>query len=190
MSVTAAAGFLAAGVASGIKPDDRPDLAIVAAANLAIGAAVFTVNRAEAAPVTLSRSHLADGPAVRAVVLNSGCANAGTGQQGMVAARETAAAVADELGCAAEEVLVCSTGGIGMPLPLDRVLAGVTTAIPRLTSDASAATQDDGIIDGLVSLAGRATVKTQRVVKQSAISFLDRINSRGNSLLSSISSCF
>ena len=156
MSVTAPAGFVAAGVASGIKSEGILDLALVAATKPALGAAVFTVNRAAAAPVILSRSHLAAGPRVRAVVLNSGCANAGTGYKGMANARETASAVAEVLGCATEEVQICSTGGIGMPLPLSRVLDGIADAVPLLAGDAEAATR-----------AARAIMTTDTVPKES-----------------------
>jgi len=157
MSVTAAAGFKAVGLSAGIKPQERLDFAIVAATDSAIGAAVFTINRAEAAPVTLSRSHLASGPAVRAVVLNSGCANAGTGEAGMADAKATAVAAADALGCATEDILVCSTGGIGRPLPVERVLAGVVAAVPQLAAGPEAATT-----------AARAIMTTDTVPKESS----------------------
>lgn len=156
MSVTAAEGFTAVGLAAGIKPEGRLDLAIVAATGSATGAAVFTTNRAEAAPVTLSRSHLASGRAVRAVVLNSGCANAGTGATGMVHAEATAAAAARALGCETEDILVCSTGGIGQSLPVERVLAGVVEAVPELRADPDAAT-----------MAARAIMTTDTVAKES-----------------------
>lgn len=156
MSVTAPAGFAATGIAAGIKPEGRLDLAVVAATDPAIGAAVFTTNRAEAAPVTLSRSHLVAGPSTRAVILNSGGANAGTGDAGMADARATADVAAAALGCTPEEVLVCSTGGIGKPLPVDRVLAGVADAVPRLTADAASATA-----------AARAIMTTDTVPKES-----------------------
>jgi len=124
MSVTAAAGFLAGGTACGIKPDGVLDLALVDAGRAIPAAAVFTQNTAAAPPVLLSRRHVADG-SLRAVVLSSGCANAGTGTAGMSAAAETADAVADRLGCDPTEVLVCSTGPIGGVVPVDRVRAGL-----------------------------------------------------------------
>mgnify|MGYP001818213574 FL=1 len=135
MSVTTPRGFLAAGVAADIKGGGVLDLAIVAAANPAAGAAVFTVNQAAAAPVVLSRRHLLAGRSVKAVVLNSGCANAATGPAGDAAALATASAAAAHLGCHATEILVASTGTIGSPLPIDKVLAGLGGAASRLGSD-------------------------------------------------------
>lgn len=134
MSVTAPEGFDAVGVASGIKSSGALDLALVVAAPGTIGAAVFTTNHAAAAPVTVSRDHLAASPLVRAVVLNSGCANAGTGEPGLAAANTTAAAVAAEVGCSTEEILVCSTGAIGPELPIDRIRLGISKAVPLLDS--------------------------------------------------------
>ncbi len=128
MSVTAAKGFRAGGIAAGLKPDGALDLALVMADRAVPAAAVFTRNGAPAAPVQVSRRHLAEDLGVRAVVLNSGCANAGTGEPGMKAAVETARAVATEIGCLPEEVLVCSTGPIG-----DVVEVGlITGALPDL----------------------------------------------------------
>ncbi len=129
MSVTAAAGFKAAGVAAGIKPDGALDVAVVIAPEGTVGAAVFTVNRAPAAPVVLSRSHLSTGPAVRAVALNSGCANAATGAQGDAVAMLMADTVAHSIGCASEDVLVCSTGPIGTTIAEDVIGAGLASAL-------------------------------------------------------------
>ncbi len=125
MSVTAAQGFIAGGTASGIKPDGSLDLALVDAGQPVAAAAVFTANTAAAPPVHLSRRHVADGSA-RAVVLTSGCANAATGAEGMAAAQRVAELVADQLGCEATDVIVCSTGPIGTVLPTDRVAEGLT----------------------------------------------------------------
>jgi glutamate N-acetyltransferase/amino-acid N-acetyltransferase len=140
VSVTAAAGFEAGGVACGLKPGGELDLALLTAAEDTIGAAVFTTNRAAAAPVTVSRRSLASGPSVRAVVLNSGCANAGTGAAGMAAANTTVETVAAAVGCATDQVLVCSTGGIGKPLDVAKVVAGVAALLPRIAADAAAGT--------------------------------------------------
>lgn len=141
MSVTAAKGFRAAGVASGIKPGGDPDLAIVAASRAVPTAAVFTVNRAAAAPVVLSRRHLAASPSSAAVVVNSGCANAGTGATGAADALEMATTCADMLACRVEDVLVASTGPIGPPMPMAAVRSGIRTAYDELgaTPDAAAA---------------------------------------------------
>ena len=140
MSVTAPAGFAATGVAAGIKPAPALDLALVVADQTAIGVAVFTVNQAAAAPVLLSRRHLAAGPEVRAVLLNSGCANAGTGIAGLADAVASAASVAAALACPLEEVLVCSTGGIGKQMPMGNVLAGTAEAVSLVDSDADSGT--------------------------------------------------
>lgn len=134
--VTAPLGFRAAGVASGIKPD-RLDLALLAADTACTAAGVFTTNLAQAAPVVVSREHLAGGRA-RAVVVNAGCANAGTGEGGLADARETAEAAARALGCAAREVLVASTGVIGARLPMEKVRTGIAEAGPRLSRDGGA----------------------------------------------------
>lgn len=125
MSVTAAQGFVAGGAAAGIKADGSLDLALVDAGHSVPAAAVFTSNTAAAAPVQLSRRHIADGTA-RAVVLTSGCANAATGAEGMAAAERVAELVADHLGCDPTEVVVCSTGPIGTRLPTDRVAEGLS----------------------------------------------------------------
>jgi glutamate N-acetyltransferase/amino-acid N-acetyltransferase len=134
MSVTAAAGFRATGVACGIKGGGALDLAVVLADESLSAAGVFTNSTTAAAPVVVSRDHLMDGSA-RVIVINSGCANAGTGEAGLAAARSTATAAATAYGCAAEEVLVCSTGTIGPSLPLESLTAGLPKNLGR---DASA----------------------------------------------------
>jgi glutamate N-acetyltransferase/amino-acid N-acetyltransferase len=129
--VTVPLGFRAAAVASGIKPD-RPDLALVVADGPCTAAGVFTTNLAQAAPVAVSRGHLAGGRA-RAIVVNAGCANAATGAAGLDDAREMAAAVARAVSCPVEEVVVASTGVIGVRLPMDKVRAGIAEASRRLS---------------------------------------------------------
>ncbi|MFG3207658.1 bifunctional glutamate N-acetyltransferase/amino-acid acetyltransferase ArgJ [Streptomyces sp. NPDC048192] len=134
MSVTAARGFTAAGVAAGIKGNGNRDLAVVVNEGPRCAAAgVFTSNRVQAAPVRWSRQVLAGGE-VRAVVLNSGGANACTGAQGLRDTRATAERAAGLLGLASGEVAVCSTGLIGVPLPMDRLLAGVDSAVAGLSA--------------------------------------------------------
>ncbi len=123
MSVTAAKGFVAGAVNSGIRKD-RIDLALVRSLVPATGAGMFTANRVQAAPVVVSREHLEQAQP-QAVVANSGVANAATGERGLHDARATAAAAAAKLGLEPAQVLVLSTGVIGEPLPLDRVLAGI-----------------------------------------------------------------
>lgn len=147
MSVTAAAGFVAAGLHAGIKPSGRPDLALVATADHrpVPAAAVFTTNLVAAAPVQLSRRHLVAHPSAAAVILNSGNANAATGDQGLNVAERTCTLVAGGLGCAAEEVLVCSTGLIGIsmdPAPFESGVPRLVTALgagPEAAGAAAAA---------------------------------------------------
>ncbi len=129
MSITNPAGFRAAGVTAGVKVSGRPDLAVVINDGPEqVAAAVFTSNRVVAAPVVWSRAAVADGQA-RAVVLNSGGANACTGSQGDADAEATANHLAGLLGVQAEDVLVCSTGLIGQLLNMPVLLAGVDTAV-------------------------------------------------------------
>ncbi len=120
IGVTAAGGFTANGVSSGIKEGSALDLALVTAGVVVPAAAVFTRSLTAAPSVVASRERAAAGR-TRGVVLNSGCANAGTGEAGRAAAERMAAAAAGALGAAPDEVLVCSTGPIGRVLPVDRI---------------------------------------------------------------------
>jgi glutamate N-acetyltransferase/amino-acid N-acetyltransferase len=133
MSVTAPAGFVAAGVRAHIRKEKR-DLAIVRSLPLATGAAMWTQNRVLAAPVVVSKLHL-EIAEPQAIVINSGVANAATGAQGEADAIATAERAAGLLGLSAEQVLVLSTGVIGAPMPMDRVLAGVDAAATALSPD-------------------------------------------------------
>ena len=133
MSVTTPRGFRAAGVAAGLKASGSADVALVVNDGPdRHGAAVFTGNRVEAAPVTWSRQVVTDGR-VDAVVLNSGGANACTGAQGFADTHRTAEHVAEVLGVSAGDVVVCSTGLIGELLPMQRLLAGVDAAAAALS---------------------------------------------------------
>lgn len=132
MSVVAPMGFVAGGVSAGIKSEEELDLAIVAALVPVPAAAVFTTNMAAAAPVRLSRRHLEVAPTARAIVLNSGCANAATGKRGRAVAELTANRTAELLECSPEDILVCSTGMIGTHLAPEVVTAGVADAIEGL----------------------------------------------------------
>ncbi|MDQ7991641.1 MAG: bifunctional glutamate N-acetyltransferase/amino-acid acetyltransferase ArgJ, partial [Propionicimonas sp.] len=133
MSVTAAKGFTAAGVTAGLKASGRPDLALVVNEGPAAhAAAVFTSNRFKAAPVLWSQQAIATGR-LAAVVLNSGGANACTGAAGLADARQTAEWTAAEVGCAVEDVAVCSTGLIGVRLPMETVLNGIQLAAQDLS---------------------------------------------------------
>jgi glutamate N-acetyltransferase/amino-acid N-acetyltransferase len=138
MSITAARGFVAAGVPCGIRKNGRRDLALVRSLEPATGAGMFTANRFQAAPVVVCKEHL-ELAQPQAVVANSGTANAATGAQGVLDARATAAEVAAVLGLQTEEVLVLSTGVIGSPLPLDRVVDGVRAAAQALGTDGGTA---------------------------------------------------
>jgi len=138
--VTAPSGFKAAGVYAGIKPATHAwpfDVMLLTADRPVSAAAVFTTNKTIAAPVIVSRDNLeASKGRARAIVCNSGCANACTGDAGMQVARSTVQFVADQLGCRPEEVLVASTGVIGVDLSLEKVTDGVAKALPVLSRDA------------------------------------------------------
>jgi glutamate N-acetyltransferase/amino-acid N-acetyltransferase len=135
MTVTAPRGFRASGVTAGLKESGRPDLALVVNDGPSqVAAGRFTGNRVKAAPVKWSQQVLTYGR-LKAVVLNSGGANACTGPEGFQDTHATAEKVADLLGCGAAEVAVCSTGLIGERLPMDRLLPGVDAAAAALAED-------------------------------------------------------
>jgi glutamate N-acetyltransferase/amino-acid N-acetyltransferase len=134
-------GFRAAGVTCGIKASGAPDLALVACDGDASAAGAFTNSRLAAAPVLVSREHLADGRA-RAVVVNSGNANACTGAQGLDDARAMASETARALGIDPGEVVVCSTGVIGKLLPMDAIAQGIALAAGELSESGGAAAAD------------------------------------------------
>lgn len=138
-TLTSLAGVRAAGVAAGIKASGRPDVALLVLGEAVPAAGVFTQNAFAAAPVRLCRAHLArSGGRVRAIVVNAGNANACTGAAGEEAAAAMARAVATRVGCPEHEVLVASTGVIGVPLPMDRVLSGIEAAFAELSGDVEA----------------------------------------------------
>jgi glutamate N-acetyltransferase / amino-acid N-acetyltransferase len=137
VSVTAAQGFLASGVHCGIRRN-RTDLAIVRSAARATGAALFTANRVQAAPVVVSKRHL-ELVEPQGVVVNSGNANAATGPQGEADAIATAERAGELLGIETEEVVVLSTGVIGVPLPVDKVVHCLEAAADALSPDGGAA---------------------------------------------------
>ena len=154
MSVTAAGGFVASGVHAGIRRSG-PDLAIVRSISPAVGAAVWTTNRVLAAPVVVSKRHL-EIAEPQAVVINAGVANAATGEAGIANAERTAAETASTLGLEPQEVVVLSTGVIGVPLPMARVLAGVQAASAALDPEGGAS-------------AAAAILTTDRGPKQAAV---------------------
>jgi glutamate N-acetyltransferase / amino-acid N-acetyltransferase len=153
LGVTAAAGFRAAGVACGLKASAAPDLALVVGDPGTVAAGVFTTNQVMAAPVVWSRRRLAGSADARVVVLNSGNANACTGPAGEAAVLATVERAAAELACRPEQVLVCSTGVIGVPLDTGRVADGVAKAAAALDRSGGLA-------------AAEAILTTDTVVKQ------------------------
>jgi glutamate N-acetyltransferase/amino-acid N-acetyltransferase len=158
-SVTTPRGFRAAGVAAGIKANNGLDLALLVSDMPAQAAAVFTTNLAVAAPVIVSREHLSrSGGVARAIIVNSGCANACTGAEGLQIARDMAADTAHEIGCPVEQVLVASTGVIGVALSIDKVRRGLAEAARRLGADQGPA-------------AARAIMTTDPFPKEAAVRF-------------------
>jgi len=138
VSVTAVPGFVAAGMACGVKASGADDLAMVATADgtPVTAAGVFTSNRMTAPPVLVCRDHLsATGGRAAAVVLNSGNANAATGAAGRADAEAMCALTSEAVGCTPDEVLVCSTGLIGFPLPMDRIAPAIPTVAAALAVD-------------------------------------------------------
>ncbi len=134
--VTFPKGFKAAGVKAGIKKSGNLDLALIYTEKEAAVAGTFTKNQVAAAPVYVSKEVVKGGKA-HAICANAGCANACTGEQGMANARAMAKAAADAVGCAANEVIVASTGVIGVQLPMEKVTAGVKAASSELSEDGS-----------------------------------------------------
>jgi glutamate N-acetyltransferase/amino-acid N-acetyltransferase len=137
VSVTAAKGFVASGVAAGIRRRERKDLAIVRSVEPAVGAAMFTRNKVQAACLQVCRDHLSLAQP-QAVVINSGVANAATGERGKIDALATAAEAARLLGLDVEEVLTLSTGVIGQRLPLHKLLPALDPAVAALSEDGGA----------------------------------------------------
>jgi glutamate N-acetyltransferase / amino-acid N-acetyltransferase len=156
LGVTAAGGFGAAAVACGLKPSAQPDLALVVGDPGTVAAGVFTTNRVVAAPVVWSRDRLAASADARVVVLNSGNANACTGPAGEAAVLATVQRAAAELGCRPEQVLVCSTGVIGVPLDVGRLTDGLAKAAVSLDRSAGQA-------------AAEAIRTTDKVAKQAGV---------------------
>lgn len=156
--VTAAKGFKAAGVAAGIKYTGRRDMAMIFSETDAVAAATFTSNVVKAAPVKYDMKVVNDSPYVRAVVVNSGIANAATGKQGMELCENTAKAAAKALNIPADSVLVGSTGVIGEQIPLDKICAGVDALAENLSDSREAAAD-----------AERAIMTTDTVPKEVAV---------------------
>lgn len=159
--VTAPWGFRAAGITAGLKPSGKPDVAVVLADQPVTAAAVLTANQVKAAPVIVTADHLTrTGGIAQAVVLNSGNANACTGPDGLSTAQAAATTAAAALGCAPDEVLVCSTGVIGVPMARQPYLDGITAAL--------AAAAPEGGMD-----AAEAILTTDLVAKEAAVHVTD-----------------
>ncbi|MCY3550581.1 MAG: bifunctional glutamate N-acetyltransferase/amino-acid acetyltransferase ArgJ [Candidatus Poribacteria bacterium] len=135
--ITAVSGIRASGIHAGIKAADAKDVALIVTDTPATTAGVFTKNSVTAAPVLVCREHLSDGHA-QAVIVNSGNANACTGEVGMANARRMAAATAEQLGIDANLVLVSSTGVIGQQLPMDKIESGIQAAASALSTEGGA----------------------------------------------------
>ncbi len=141
MGVTAPQGFRAAGIHCGIKTETKEnqalDLALVESMQeSAYSAAVFTSNKLAAAPVVVSKKHLVKSQGkTRAVIINSGCANAATGQAGETDARQTCEKTAQELNASTNEILVCSTGLIGYQLPVKKILQSIPELVASLSEE-------------------------------------------------------
>ncbi len=138
IGVTYPAGYRAAGVKAGIKASGREDVCVIVSDRPAAVAGAFTANRFAASSVHYDCGIVNAGHPVRAIVINSGNANASTGEIGAADTRATAEFAAEKLGIAAEQVLVSSTGRIGIPLPMDRIRNGVADALGRLSPDGGA----------------------------------------------------
>lgn len=156
--VTAAKGFSAAGVEAGVKYQNRKDMAMVYSSVPCMAAGVFTSNVVKAAPVLWDKKVVAQSAAAQAVVVNSGIANACTGEQGLQYCERTAAAAAKALNIETDSVLVCSTGVIGMQLPIEKLEAGAKKLAGALEPTLEAGT-----------LAAQAIMTTDTVSKEAAV---------------------
>ena len=155
--ISAPRGFLAAGVTAGLKASGKPDLSLLLAPEGAVCAGTFTTSVVRAACVDLCSERLAaSGGHARAVLTNSGQANACTGDRGLIDSLRATQAVADRLGLAPEEVLICSTGVIGVPIPMGTLLAGLDPLVAALSAEGGAA-------------AATAILTTDLVAKQIAL---------------------
>lgn len=158
--VTAAKGFKASDAAAGIKYRGRTDMAMIYSEMPCKAAGTFTKNIVKAAPVKWDQQIVYHAPAAQAVIVNSGIANACTGEEGMQYCRQTAKKAAAVLGIAEDAVLVASTGVIGMQLKMDRIEAGIDMLVPAL---------GDSIADG--HAAAKAIMTTDTMPKEAAVSF-------------------
>ena len=154
-NVTSAKGFLSSGIHAGLKPGREKDMALLVSTCPADAAGAFTTNQVKAGPVRVSQEHLKNGK-VRAIIINSGNANACTGVRGIADAKRMTVAKATALRCKPQEVLVCSTGRIGVPLPIRKVLRGIRNCARILKP-------------GRGSVAARAIMTSDTVRKEGAV---------------------
>ena len=159
--VTAAEGFMASGCAAGIKKDGRADMAMIFSKKPCVLAGTFTTNVVKAAPVIWDRQLTKDGKKAQAIIVNSGVANACTGEKGLSYCRKTAEAASAALGISADSVLVASTGVIGAQIPIEKIVKGISGLKDTL---------GDGIGDG--TEAAKAIMTTDTVSKEAAVSIL------------------
>ena len=160
LGITAPRGFQAAGVAAGIKKSGKPDMALIFSEAPCVTAGTFTTNVVKAAPVKWDQGVVYGGFSAQAVVINSGVANACTGQEGMDACAKSAAAASKALGIPAEGVLVASTGVIGAQIPVDKIEAGIVALAPALSDTREAAAE-----------AAAAIMTTDTKAKEVSVSF-------------------
>ena len=158
--VTAAKGFLAASAAAGIKYKDRLDMALIYSQKPCVAAGVFTSNVVKAAPVIWDREIVSGNGSARAVVVNAGIANACTGEEGYSYCRQTAEKAAGLLSVSKQEVLVASTGVIGVQLPMERICGGIEKMAPKLKETNEAGNE-----------AARAILTTDTHEKEAAVTF-------------------
>jgi glutamate N-acetyltransferase / amino-acid N-acetyltransferase len=154
-NVTSAKGFLSSGIHAGLKEGREKDMALLVSTCPADAAGAFTTNQVKAGPVRVSQEHLKNGK-VRAIIINSGNANACTGVRGIADAKRMTVATATALRCKPQEVLVCSTGRIGVPLPIRKVLRGIRNCARILKP-------------GRGSVAARAIMTSDTVRKEGAV---------------------
>lgn len=159
--VTAAEGFMASGCAAGIKKDGRADMAMIFSKKPCVLAGTFTTNVVKAAPVIWDRQLTKDGKKAQAIIVNSGVANACTGEKGLSYCHKTAEAASAALGISADSVLVASTGVIGAQIPIEKIVKGISGLKDTL---------GDGIGDG--TEAAKAIMTTDTVSKEAAVSIL------------------
>lgn len=160
LSITSPKGFAASFTAAGIKYKDRPDMAMIKSEVPATYAATFTKNKVKAAPVLWDESLLKQNEKISAVVINAGVANAATGEEGLNDASETATYVASKISCDKKNVLVASTGVIGMRLPMDKLKNGIDDMVSKLSNDVEAG-----------HLASKAIMTTDTVEKEETSTF-------------------